>query len=400
MSVLTFEYKAYDGTGARTRGVAEAATKQDAFRQLQAKGLTPVTLREAKARRSRGTKIASKDLAHFTYQLGVLLNAKIPLAEGLLSIAEQEREGPLKSVVEDVARRVTSGESVSLALGAHRDTFGEVFVESVRASERTGTLATILDHLADMLERSQEATRQVRGALLYPASVFVVLALASVFLVGVIVPKFGEMFAKRGASLPRLTRVLMEFGLSVRGYWWAYLLGALALGIAAHAFWRSASGQRSLDVLAHRIPFIERILRGLGVARFARVLGISLSSGLGLVEALQLAGKASGRLVLMGEIEGMATRLRTGARLSECLRQSQYFPVFAKRMLAAGDQSGEIPRMCEIVSRHYERECQHLTKDLSGVLEPVLIVAIAGVVLVIALSVFLPMWDMARVVGS
>lgn len=400
MSVQTFEYKAFGADGVGSRGFAEASTKQEAFRQLQARGLTPVTLREARSHRTRGVRIASKELAHFTYQLGVLLNAKVQLAEGLLSIAEQEREGPLRSVVEDVARRVTAGESVSAALEAHRETFGDVFVESVRASEKTGTLAAILDHLADMLERSQEATRQVRGALLYPITVSAVLAFASIFLIGVIVPKFGEMFAQRGASLPTLTRVLMEVGLSVRSYWWAYLIGAGGIGVAAYSAGRSTMGRRTLDAIAHRIPYIERILRGLGVSRFSRVLGIALSSGIGLVEALQLAGKASGRIILMEEIAGVVSNLRAGGRLTDCLRQSRYFPVFAKRMLAAGDQSGEIPRMCEIVSRHYERECQHLTKDLSGVLEPVLIVAIAGVVLVIALSVFLPMWDMARVVGS
>lgn len=399
MSAIMFEYRAYDATGGSTKGWTEASTRHEAFRQLQAKGLTPVTLKEAKARRGRRQKVAAKELAHFTYQLGVLLNAKIPLAEGLMSIAEQERDGPLKRVVEDVAHRVTSGQSVSAALVAHREVFGEVFVESVRASERTGSLATIMDHLAEMLERSQETTRQVRGALLYPVSVAVVLGLASVFLVGVIVPKFGAMFEQRGASLPTITRVVMAVGMSVRTFWWAYAAAAAAGALGVRWLLTTERGRAVLDRAAHRVPFVRRILRGLGLARFARVLGIGISSGLGLIEALSLAGKASGRAALMSDVDRMVAALRTGGRLGECVRTSAYFPVFAKRMLAAGDQSAEIPRMCEIVSRHYERECQHLTKDLSAVLEPLLIVAIAGVVLVVALSIFMPMWDMAKLVN-
>lgn len=400
MTDQTFEYTAYSASGAMSRGRTEASSKHEAFRRVQAMGLTPVNLRAVRRRSSRGSTVASKDLAHFTYQLSVLLDAKIPLAEGLSSIAEQERDGPLRDVVEDVARRVTAGEGVASALGVHRGAFGEVFVESVRASEQTGTLGTILNHLAEMLERSQEATRQVRGALLYPASVAVVLALASVFLVGVVVPRFGEMFAKRGASLPMLTRVVMDVGLSVRSFWWAYAIALAGAAVGARWIWTSASGRRTLDRAAHRIPYVSPIIRGLGISRFARVLGVGLSSGLGLIEALTLAGKASGRPVLAMDAERMAQSVRAGGRLGTCLHESDYFPLFAKRMLAAGDQSGEMARMCDVVARHYERECQHLTKDLSSVLEPIMIVGIAGVVLVVALAIFLPMWDMARLVGA
>jgi type IV pilus assembly protein PilC len=397
---LTFEYTAYSASGVMSRGRTEASSKHEAFGRVQAMGLTPVNLRAVRARSSRGWAVASKDLAHFTYQLSVLLDAKIPLAEGLSSIAEQEREGPLREIVEDVARRVKAGEGVASALGVHRAAFGEVFVESVRASERTGTLGTILNHLAEMLERSQEATRQVRGALLYPASVAVVLALASIFLVGVVVPRFGEMFAKRGVPLPLLTRIVMDVGMSVRTFWWAYGIAVIGCLISVRWLWTSERGKRALDRVAHRIPYVSRIIRGLGISRFARVLGIGLSSGLGLIEALTLAGKASGRPMIAMDTDRMARSIQGGERFAACLQKSDYFPLFGKRMLVAGDQSGEMARMCDVVARHYERECQHLTKDLSSVLEPIMIVGIAGVVLVVALSIFLPMWDMAHLVGA
>lgn len=399
MTALAFEYKAFDASGKTTRGVVEAISKADAFRLVQGMGLTPTSVRRTARTRGRRTKVKAKDLAHFTYQIGVLLSAKIPLTEGLSSIADQERDGPLRRVVQDIAQRVSSGEGIAAAFSAHQATFGEVFVESVRAAERSGSLGVVLDHLADMLEKSQETTRQVRSALLYPTCVVTVLGVASVFLVGVIVPKFGAMFAKHGASLPFLTRVLLDIGQSIRELWWGYATVLLGLAVLGRWLLGRPGGRQWLDRTLHRVPVIGGILRGLGIARFSRVLGIGLSSGLGLIEAILLAGKASGRPALVVEVERMAGLLQTGARLSDCVQSCTYFPRFARRMLSAGDRSGEIPRMCGIVARHYERECEHMTKDLSGAVEPLLIVGIAGMVLIVALAIFLPMWDMAKLVG-
>ena len=182
MSAITFEYRAMDNAGARHKGALPAANEAEAFRKVSAMGLTPLVLRAAGDRGvegMRGKRIGAKDLAHFTYQLSVLVSSRIPISEGLRSIAEQERPGRLRDVISDVAKRIESGEQVAIALEANRESFGEVYVETVRAAEKSGNLVKALDHLSETLERGQEMTNQVRGALMYPLCVSAILGLAA-----------------------------------------------------------------------------------------------------------------------------------------------------------------------------------------------------------------------------
>jgi type II secretory pathway component PulF len=404
MSTLAFEYRGVDRSGARRDGVMHAASKVEACRKIQALGLTPTLVRAA-SERARGPlfgrrgRVRAKDLAHFTYQLGVFVSSQIPLGQGLATIAEQEPEGRFKDIITDIARRIDSGEQLAQAMDAHRDALGSVYIQTVRAAERTGNLSKVLEHLSDMLERGQETRQMVRGALMYPACIVGALALALLFLVGFVVPRFAGMFEQRGLDLPVFTRALMVFGASIQSYFWAYGLAVAGAVFGLRRAWASARWRLVIDGALHRVPYLSRILIGLAVARFSRVLGVSLASGLGLIEALELSAGASGRPRLIADAERMAAKVRAGSRMSDALVDCPYVPGFAKRMLAAGEQSAQLPKMCEVVARHYDRETTHLTRNIGTVIEPVLIVAIAGVVLVVALAIFLPMWDMVRLVG-
>ena len=403
MSTLTFEYRALQANGAETRGVTTGANKAEAYRQLVARGLTPVRLsavggHAAKSKRG-GKRIAMGDLAHFTYQFGVLMSAKLGVAEGLRSIAEQEKPGPLREMLEDLATRVQAGETIAGAMEIHRDVLGDVYIEAIRAAERAGTLPVVLEHLSEMLERTLESQRQVKGALMYPACVVMVLVLATTFLVAFVIPKFAGMFAKRGAELPIVTKTLMLIGQSLQNYWWLYLGIVVAIGLALRSALRHKEGRLALDRLAHRVPYVRTILVGLAISRFARILGIGVSSGLSLIESIDLAGKASGRPSLAEEAVRMADHVRGGGTLTMASGESRYLTPFARRMLAAGERSGDIPKMCEVVSRQYERESSALAKNISTVIEPLLVVAIAAVVLIVALAIFMPMWDSMKLVG-
>ncbi len=402
MSAITFDYVAIDRLGVKRRGSTPAASVADACRKVAALGLTPITIRRTSGKLGfaiTSGRIPTKELSQFTYQLGVMVSARIPVSDGLLSIAQQEKNPVLKSIVTDIAKRIQSGEQIAVAMDAHRRAFGDVYVETIRAAERSGNLAKVLDHLSETLEKGQEQARQVRGALMYPTCVVVVLTLAVLFLVGFVVPKFATMFRSRNLQLPLFTELLMGFGLSLQQFWWAYLAGVIAVGVVAWTLWTRPGGRLLLDALLHRVPYINRILVGSGMSRFASIFALGLQSGLGLIECLDLAGRSTGRAMLMLDVERMIAQVRAGGRLSDVLSTCRYLTPFTKRMLVAGEQSAEIPRLCGVISRHYERETAHLAKNLSTVIEPVLIVAIAGVVLVIALAIFLPMWDMAKLVS-
>lgn len=402
MSSLSFDYRAVDKLGKLRRGITTAPSQTDAYRRLVAIGLVPVALSPAAEGvlfPARGKRVRIGQLAHFTYQLGVLISARIPISEGLLSIAQQESDVRMRDLITDLARRIEAGEQLAIAMDHHRQALGDVYVEAIRAAERTGNLPKVLEHLSDMLERNLETGRMVRSALMYPICVVSVLSLAVIFLVSYVVPKFAKMFKSRGQKLPGFTEALMTIGQSVQDYWYIYLVVIAGTIFGIRTAWRNPVLRPRIDALLHRVPYLKEILVGMAISRFCRIFGVSLSSGLGMLESLDLAGKASGRPLLQRDVTKMVAQVRTGGRLSDVLAGCTYLTNFAKRMLAAGEQSAELSKMCGVVSRHYDRETGHLTKNIGTVIEPVLIVGIAVMVLVIALAIFLPMWDMIKIVG-
>jgi type II secretory pathway component PulF len=396
MSTATlFSYTAVDRRGRRCRGVARAATEVDAFRQVTAAGLTPVKIRLAGARRKR-RGVGVKDVAHFTYQLGVLIGARVPIGEGLRSIAEQEAPGKFRDVISHLFARIESGGRIAEAMADHPEVFGDLYLQTIRAAEETGTLVKALEYLAEMMERTLETRQQVRTALMYPLCVITTLGLAVTFLVGFVIPRFAKMFAQKNVDLPFFTKLLMWFGESMQGYWWAYLAVILGTAYAVRRAWKTEQGRWHIEKFLHRIPGIKDILVGMSVARFARVFGLCLNAGLGLIDALHMSGRAAARPMLVRDVERLIDQVRTGGRLGHALIACEYLPPFAKRMITSGEESAELTKMCGVIARHYERDTAALTKNLSTVIEPVLIVLIAGVVLVVALAIFLPMWDMVK----
>ncbi|MDX2115852.1 MAG: type II secretion system F family protein [Planctomycetota bacterium] len=399
MTSLTFHYTALDRAGSTRGGSVPAATRQEAIRKIAALGLTPVSLREGADRGSgRRGRVAARELAHFTYQLAVLVSARISISDGLMSIAKQERDPGFRAVISDLAARVESGEPLVTAMRAHESVFGPVFIETVHAAEKSGNLVKVLENLSELLEQSAETTRLVRGSFIYPACVSSVLAGAVVFLIGFVVPKFATMFESRGLELPVLTRVLVDVGRSMQSFWFVWLALA-AVGAFAVRSGRGPFSRSVVERVAGRMPVIGAILSGVAQSRFAYVLGVTLSAGLTLIECLELAGRAAGTAAMRSDVRVLIEQVRQGGKLCDALTRCTAFSPFAQRMLAAGEEAAELPRMCGIIAAHYDRETRHMVKNLSVVIEPVLIVLITGIVLVVALAIFLPMWDMVKVVG-
>lgn len=399
---VAYTYTAVDASGAERIGTIVAPTREDAFRKVAATGATPLRIRPVRERRgaallSRG--IRESAIAEFTHQMAVLLEARIPIADGVRGVAEQEPNARLRAALMDVAGRIQAGATVTSALAAHRKVFGDVYIETIHAAEQSGTLIKALGHLAEMLEQRAETGRQLKQAMTYPCVVLAALGGAVLFMLAFVVPRFAEMFSERGVELPALTRALQAFGVSLRSFWWAWAGGLLALGFSVRRAWGSPQGRATIDRWLHRVPYLRRVLIGLAVGRFARVLGISLGSGLGLIESLEMSGRAAGRPMLMRDVSRMVEQVRQGGRLTDVLRTCAYLPGFSQRMMSAGEESAELPRLCGVVARHYERETSHLVKNAATVIEPVLIATLTGVVLVVALAIFLPMWDMVGLAG-
>ena len=317
-----------------------------------------------------------------------------PSKEALAAAAMVRLMERTQAVVDQQAARPGAS-----AMDQHAEVFGDVFLETMRAAEKSGNMTKVLEYLSEMLERSEETRLQIKSALMYPTVVVSVLSLAVLFLIGFVVPRFGRMFEARGVDLPMLTKVLLVAGESLSGYWWAYLIGVIAAGIGGHRYAKSVEGRLVIDRLLHKIPVVRELLVGAAVSRFARVFGLCLSSGIGLIDAIEMAGRASGRSMLQRDAEKMIDQVKAGGRVSKVLEACHYLPKFARRMIAAGEESAELPKMCSVVARQYDRETSVMAKNLATVIEPVMVVLIAGVVAMIALAVFMPMWDMVKLVG-
>lgn len=397
MSLRTYKYVAIDRNGARCRGTIRAGDEQDGYKRMVAASLTPLSFEEVAAAGPAFSwqRVNHKDVVGLTRELAVLTEARIPLDRGLVSIAEHEGKRELAAMIRDIATKIESGLPLTAALESYRTLFGEVYIETIRAGEKSGNLSAVMTHLADLLERQMETRQQVRRAMMYPLIVMAVIAVALTVIVVFVVPKFAATFAASGAQMPVITRVIQALGESVKLYWWAYagsLLGAVG---ALWATWRRPAGRIAIERFLARVPYIGRIIESVTIGRFARVVSISLSSGLDLIEAVKIGGRSTGRPIFVRECEEMAERLRGGSAFIEVLRGSGTVPGFARRMLGAGKDAAELAKSCEIVARYYDREASHLTKNINTIVEPLMTVAMAGIVLIVALAVFLPMWKMA-----
>ncbi|MEM8835297.1 MAG: type II secretion system F family protein [Planctomycetota bacterium] len=404
MSASVFAYRGVSTDGGGVRGSIEAADRAEAYRKLTAQGVTPTKLSASNPQQSRASLfsrsgVKAEQIASVTQQLAVLLSAGLPVTDAILSIAEQEPAGRLRQALVSVARSVQSGSTITESLRPHVSIFGEIYIETVHAAEQTGNVTTVLEHLARSVQDGMELRRTVRGALMYPAAVLVAIGLAVAFLLVFVVPKFAHMFMDRGVELPALTSALLVFGESVKSFWYAYLGVIGGAVFTLRSVWASPRGRLAIDGALHRVPLLRDILVDVAVARFTSVLGIALRSGLGLIESLEMASRASGRPTLRRDIDRAVASIRGGSRLRDGVHASDYLPAFAKQLLSAGETSGRVPEMCRIASEHFSSRAMHLAKNAATVLEPALIALLTGVVLVVALAIFMPMWNMISLVG-
>jgi len=398
MTQTLFQYRAIDSRGENVRGSLHAPDDREAYRRIVAGGLRPTRI-AAGGRRARNKPIAKKDLAHLTYQLAVFMQARIPIADGLRSIAEPERNLRTRRVLEDVALQIESGRNITESLSAHREAFGDIYIETIRAAETSGNMIKVLNHLALMLDREYETSKRVKGAMMYPICVVAALSLAILFLTIFVVPKFTTMFSSRGMELPLPTRIIAGLSDLVRT-WWPLLLAAGAAGAwSLKRAWRHPGSRRRIDSALHRIPGIGDLLRYSALTRFASIFGLTLQSGLSLIDALEMAGRASGRPLLQADTDILQAQVNRGGSLSDGVKACTYLPSFSRRMIVAGMEAAELPRMCEIIARHYDRELEYLTKNMATVIEPVLVVGLAAIVLIVALAFFLPMWSMGQLMS-
>ncbi|HCT46344.1 MAG: hypothetical protein CMJ35_10755 [Phycisphaerae bacterium] len=399
MSTISYKYQAVDGGGARRTGRIDARNEQTAFQMLIDQGLTPLTVKQStiKGALFKNHRISQLEIATLTREMSVLVEASIPISRGLHSISEHEKNPALRDMIYDIATMIESGEKITVAFSKYEHVFGGVYIETLKSAEKTGQIGPVTSHLADMLERGIETTQQIKRALMYPIIVicFVVLALSVIVIF--VVPKFATIFETNGVELPLSTRIIRIMGVSIVTYWWVYLGVIFASVISLIKAWKNETGRLNIERFLHKLPYVGQMLTAVTTARFSRVMSIGLESGIEVIEAIEIAGSATGRPVFQLECVRLCDRMRSGEALGDVINSAHGLPSFARRLFGSGNDSKELARAGNIIARHYDRLSDHLAKNVNTIVEPMITIAMAGIVLLVALSVFLPMWQMISI---
>jgi general secretion pathway protein F len=380
-----FQYRAVDPEGKVVEGTLEAAEVPIAISRLQDRGLIPLDVGAADGARARASRVAlpslpalgrrrvrNKDLLVLTQELSALVSSGLPLDRSLATLAELADNPEMKRIVSEVLHAVQGGKSLAEALGQHR-VFPPLYVNMIRAGEIGGFLETVLQRLAEYLERAQELRDEVRSALTYPVLLTFAMSLSILFLLLYVLPRFSSMFDEMGKALPLQARIILGLSRFLQGYWWA-LGGAIIAGVVAFRYSiRTPRGRYSWDQWKLRIWVLGELLRRLESARLTRTLGTLLKSGVPMLQALGIVKEIVANKVIARALGEVEVGVREGAGVAEPLARSGVLPPLAVQMISVGEETGRLDELLLRVADHFDREVKVQVNQFTRLLEPVLI---------------------------
>jgi type IV pilus assembly protein PilC len=390
-------------------GFVDGVDMDDVVGRLHTQGLIVLHVTEdrgADGRMSLSRRLASimigtvgtRDLALFTRQLATVLQAGIPLVRGLRGLAADMSSRTLCSAVDDVASRIERGEGLSEAMAAHPEAFNRMYISMIRAGERAGTLDEILDDLAIYLEKIDAIKTKVRSAMSYPVFVFIFAIFATVFMLFKIVPTFAEIYKELGQELPGLTRGVIAASDAVRHNALLSVLIVLSVIVLAILWGRTRGGRFAIDSFVIRMPIFGPIVRKAVMSRFARTLGILIRSGLPILEALDLVKGASGNAYVAGAIEEAKERISAGQGITGAFRSTGKFPEMVLQLMSTGEESGDMDSMLIKASEFYDRQVEATVHGITSLIEPVMVVLVGGLIGIVVVAMFLPIFHMGEAV--
>lgn len=392
-----FEYTARTASGQETNGTVNATTREDAVQQLRRNRMVVVRVREKK-KQARARGVPTRDIVIFTRQFATMINAGLPLVQALDILAKQSDNKSLSEVTQQVVYDVESGNTLADALEKHPNAFSQLYVNMVSAGEAGGILDTILLRLAGFLEKNDAIIRKVKGAMIYPAVIMAVAAIAIIVLLVFVIPTFQSMFASVGLELPLPTRIVIGMSQLLQGFWWAFILGAVALVFVTRRYYATDGGQLVIDRLLLRLPVLGDVLRKSAVSRFTRTLGTLLSSGVSILEGLEITARTSGNRVIHDAVMKARTSIAGGETIAAPLEDSGVFPPMVTSMISVGEATGGLDEMLSKVADFYDDEVDAAVGALLSLMEPIMIVFLGGVVGGMIVAMYLPIFDMINAV--
>jgi general secretion pathway protein F len=403
-----FEYVAVDATGRERKGVIEGDTPRQVRQLLREQGLLPVAVDEVVEQKQTGRRptlslrfqrgLSASDLALVTRQLATLVKSGLPLEEALLAVSQQTDKPRVRSIILGVRSKVMEGHTLADGLTDFPGSFPEIYRATVAASEQSGHLDAVLERLADYTDNRQQLRSRTLSAMLYPVLLFTVCVAIVFFLLVSVVPKVVEVFRTSEAQLPLLTQLLITGSDFMRKYG-IWLVVAIAGAVFLFTRWlRIESNRRRWHQLLLRLPLVGKVVRGSNTARFARTLSTLTASTVPVLEALRISSEVVTNLPMKGAVEDAAVRVREGAPIGRSLGASRVFPPMMIHLISSGETSGELDTMLERAAVHQERELDSILQAVVGLLGPLMILVMGGLVLVIVLAMLLPIFELNQLV--
>jgi type IV pilus assembly protein PilC len=408
-----FSYTAVDARGKQANGFVDANDQNDAITQIRQLGFYPQRLDEAKEEEAttstekkvnikKGGKVKSKILTIFTRQLATLIDAGLPLMRSLNTLSKQERNPVMRTTMAQLASAVESGGTFSEALAQHPRIFDKLYVNMVKAGELGGVLEIVLTRLAEFQEKSQKIKGKVISAMVYPLVVLVIAGLILSFLLVFIVPKFQQIFqdALPGKPLPAITLLVIGASHFMVEKWYL-ILGGIAVLVFGYKFLRGIpAGIVFLDSVALKIPVFGDLTSKTAISRFARTLGTLISSGVPILQALNITRDTAGNVIVANAINKIHDSVKEGESVVGPMEASSIFPPMVTSMVQVGEETGQLPDMLVKVADVYEGEVDNVVTGLTSILEPIMIVLLAVIVGTIVIALFMPMVGLIQGMGE
>ncbi len=396
-----FSYRAVTPEGRAIENEIVAPNEQDVIRHLQKLNLIPIEIRKraAKAMEKKSFRnIKVKDVILFTKQLYTLLKSGVPILVSLKAIKEQSANPAFKQLMEHIAHEVEQGNSLSSAMGEYHKIFPSIYVNSVKIGEISGTLEDTLQYLYKFLEEENEIRQNVKKALRYPILVISGLIFAFIIFTTVVIPKFIPIFTSSGLELPLPTRVLIGLYHLISNYGLFLLAGFIIAIVVAVLYVRTEKGRYMYHRILLSMPIIGSLLTKVNISRFAKTFHTMNRTGIPVIKAFETMQETIENEVYRKELKGILEQIKEGAGIAHSLANSPYFSSFVVEMISIGEKSGALDEMLESISNYYDLEVNETVKNMTALIEPIVTVALGGMVIILALAIFLPMWDMMNLI--
>ncbi|MEM1249063.1 MAG: type II secretion system F family protein [Acidobacteriota bacterium] len=397
----SFAWKGKNRAGQNQQGVLVASNRDAAMADLRKQQITVTNLRERERRiplipRLPVGRVDSKRLAIFTRQFSVMLDAGLPLVQCLEILGEQEENRNFREILIKVRSDVEQGSALADAMGKHPKAFDNLYVNMIAAGEAGGILDVILQRLSAYIEKAVKLKAQIRSALMYPVSIILIAAGVVFIILWKVIPVFAQLFAGLGGELPFLTRMVVGASNFVGRYIIIIIPGIVLISFAIRRYHQTYRGRRVIDGLLLRFPIIGGLLLKVAVSRFCRTLSTLTSSGVAILEGLDITAKTSGNAIVEDAVMAVSKSVEEGKTISEPLAETGVFPAMVCQMINVGEQTGALDQMLSKIADFYEDEVDTAVDGLTKLLEPIMITILGGIIGVIVVAMYLPMYSILQ----